>query len=386
MMLDERIRDDLRSAMAHVPAGSPRALAEVKRRGLRRRRTKHGIWMALSATPIVLFLAWTLPYDPNAIDPAATHGVETVQLADLAVPVTGGEPALTDPEIWIGLPGPTPEFDTSRFGPELTFESGEPFDIDLHDRVKRVVYLGELEGEPFYVYSQPAPSFWDRLFESLAGNFSGDILGTSLNCCSGGDMDHEDGLPGFSVMTATNEPRLIVAEWLGLSPDVSVVAYQMDSEFVGWQTPVGGVSSIRLDQVPDEIVFIAFNTQGEELNRFAPSGSPNGEPTSPSDPVIDELDSSADFVSQGLEIEMDDVPSGLQDVIEIRADDQLFRVPIDGQDVYVVLSQRRGHVYSESCATLSTGDLPEGLQATCLERTVDGETERGTFHYPEDTD
>lgn len=252
--------------------------------------------------------------------------------------------------------------------------------------MERAVYLGELEEEPFYVFSQPAPSFWDRLFETLAGNFSGDILGTSLNCCSGGDMDHEDGLPGFSVMTATGQPRLIVAEWLGLAPDVSVVAYQMDGEFVGWQTPVGGTSSIRLDQLPDDIVFIAFNAAGEEVNRFATSMSSDRRPTDPIDTRGDGSDTQAAFASQGLAIELDDVPSQLKEVIDLRAGDQLFRVPIDGQDVYVVVSQQRGQAYAESCSTLTAYDIPEDLQATCLERTVNGQIERGVFHYPEDTE
>lgn len=386
MSLDERIRDDLQAAVGRVPAGSPLGSAKVSQRGRRRRRIRRGMWTSVSGIAIVWFVAVALPYDPGGIDSAGPDGVLTVHLGGLGVPVTGREPALEDPAIWIGLPAPSPEFDTSRFGPDLSFEAGEPSADDLHERVKRAVYLGELEGEPFYVYSQPAPSFWDRLFERLAGNFSGDIVGTSLNCCSGGDTDSEDGLPGFSIMTATDEPRLIVAEWLGLPPNVSVVAYQMDGEFVGWQTPVGAASSIRIDQPPDDIVFIGFNSIGEEVKRFQFSMSPNpgGGPTSPTDTGEDGSDTSAGFVSQGLSVDLDDVPSRLQEVINLTAGDQLFRVPIDDATVFVVVSPQRVHIYAESCSTLTADDIPEGLQATCLERTANGQTEHGVFHYPED--
>jgi hypothetical protein len=214
------------------------------------------------------FAAVAVPLDPNAIDPAQSSDVETVEIADLAVTVAGSRPVLSDPDVWIGEPGPAPRFDTTAFGPDLSFRPGEPSIGDLGEKVSRAVYLGELDGEPFYVYSQGAPSIFDWFSEIVDGNFSGRVLGTSLECCSGGDMDHAEGLPGLSTLHEFGEFSAATAEWLGLSPDVSVVAYRIDGVFVGWQTPVGGVTSISLDHSPDEFLFITYDADGKELDRF----------------------------------------------------------------------------------------------------------------------
>lgn len=385
MTIHERIREDLKSAASAVGSSSPASVGAVKRQGLRRRRVRKTAWTLLSAIPVLIFLGFAIPFDPNSTDPAGTHGLETVEVADLAIPVADSEPSLTNPDVWVGLSGPLPRFDTTRLGPDLSFEAGEPEAGDLDERVSKAIYLGELGGEPFYVYSQPAPSIWDRISEMIFGNLSGNTLGTSLSCCSGGDMDHEGGLPGLSRAFATGEPPVIVAEWLGLTPDVSVVAYQADGEFIGWQTPVGGTVSLRLDQDPDEFVMVAFSADGEELSRFDPQAL-RAVPS-----TVDDLEERSPdltgFVSDELEVELSDVQlTQLQDLIEVNVDSRLFEVPIEGQLIYVVVGREEAHLYSQSCEVLASAAIPDGLRAICLERVVNGETETGVFNLHEESE
>jgi hypothetical protein len=330
------------------------------------------------ATGIVVLgtVALALPYDPNSIDPASTHDVDSVDISDLAVAVTDSEPVSTGPDVWLGLPGPSPEFDTSALGPDLSFAPGEPMPGDLSDRASRAVYLGDLDGEPFYIYSTPAPSIWDRIFEVIDGNLSGDVLGTSLGCCSGGDMDHEEGLPGFSFLQTTGEPDLIVAEWLGLSLDVSVVAYQADGVFIGWQTPVGGASSIRLEEVPDEVAFIAFDVSGLEVNRFQPGPLSFGVDVA-GPPVQGESEDTstlpgsdwAPLTNEGAEISPDEIPSDeLRALIGPQPGDRLFLVPINGDQIVVLVrDSETPHVFALSCELVATIDLPEGWGESCLD-------------------
>jgi len=366
--LDERIRADLQTAAAAVPYATPRPVQRIREKGRRRQRSRR---VVLAMAGVGMFSGLVLAagsIDPGRIDPASAFSIDTVEIADLAVPVEDDEAVLSDPEVWIGLPGPTPRFDTSAFGEDLSFAPGEPIPGDMDERVTRAVYLGELEGEPFYIYSSPAPSIWDRIFEVIHGNFSGDVLGTSLSCCSGGDMDREGGLPGFSFLQTSGEPDVIVAEWLGLSPEVSVVAYVMDGVAVGWQAPVAGVSSIRLDQVPAEFTFVAYDPLGREVNRFEP-GPRNGA-RSGSEANLPEDIAGADWApltSEGSEIEAGDIgDEELRDVVEPLPTDRLFLVPVDGEDLIVRVRAGTPHVFATSCAFLDTVDLPPGWPTTCL--------------------
>jgi len=321
--LDEKLRSTLEgtaSTVAYVAATSPE---EIKRRGRRRKARRRIVWTVPAVVLILGALAVTVPFDPNPRSPATTSNVDTVEIGDLAVAVTDSEPVLEDPDIWLGLPGPVPMFNTAPLGADLSFTAGQPSVGDLEGRnmphdgwptPRRGVYLGELDGEPFYIFSAPAPSIWDHIFEVLGGNFSGDVLGTSLNCCTGGDMDHGEWLPGiggtFSSEGGVMTSEVITAEWLGLSTDVSVVAYQLDGEFIGWQTPVGGVSSLRLDRWPDEYLGVAFDATGRELDRFGLQLEPLPDPGLAAAPET--LPPGADWApitTDGSEISADEIPS-----------------------------------------------------------------------------
>jgi hypothetical protein len=217
------------------------------------------------------------------------------------------------------------------------------------------------------------------------GNLSADTLGTSLNCCSGGDMDHEGGLPGMSMSSGTGLPDLNVVEWLGLTPEVSVVAFQIDGAFVGWQTPVGGTVSLRLDDRPNNVAMVTFNQDGEELDRFDPGDIAPSQSSTVDNPEETAPDLE-DFVSDELQIELNDVhPPELRDLIEVGSDTRLFAVPIEGSRVYAVVGIEGSYFYSESCDVLESDAIPDDLEATCLTRTVNGVTETGVFNLQDET-
>jgi hypothetical protein len=372
MTLDEQIRSTMTGAASAAPSRPPAHLEDITRRGRRRLVRRRSLWGVASAVVVLGFLAFTIPFDPNPISPADLEDVATVEVADLAVAVTTEDPISTDPDIWIGLPGPAPLFDASAFGPDLSFASGEPVVGDLDNRIERGVFLGELDGEPFYLFSAPAPSIWDRIFEVIDGNLSGDTLGTTLNCCSGGDMDHEGGLPGFSHSSSSEggviTEETIVAEWLGLSLDVSVVAYELDGEFVGWQRPVGGTSSITPERVPSDITYIAFDATGRELDRFTTSMSQPPEGTAPASFPALPGDDWAPMTNRGEEIEIQDIPSAsLRARIDPRPEDRLFLVPVEGGELIVRVSEGAVHAFAESCSVLAAAGLPPGWSGTCLD-------------------
>ena len=377
MTLDEKIRSTLGAAASdipYIPATSP---DEIARRGRRRRARRRTGWGLASGVVVLGVLAVTIPFDPNSRSPVVGQDVATVEIADLSVAVTDPEPVLRDPDIWLGLPGPTALFDTSDFGPDLSFTPGQPRPrhIEADRRITRAVYLGDLDGEPFYIYSGPAPSIWDRIFEVVFGNFSGDVLGTSLNCCMGGDMDHGEWVPGisgsFSSEGGVVTSELITIEWLGLTTDVSVVAYQMDGEFIGWQTPVGGVSSLRLDRWPEEYLGIAFDATGRELERFGMQLEPLGNPSITSAPPNESLPQEADWApmtTEGSEIEPEDIPSGaLRDAISPQPGDRLFLVPVADGDVVILVRDSTAHAFADSCQVLESAHLPPAWDQTCLD-------------------
>jgi hypothetical protein len=353
----------------------------IRDRSRRRIVRRRSLWGVTCSLVFLGALALVVPFDPNPISPATNPDVATVEIADLAVAVTDPDPVLTDPDVWLGLPGPIPLFDTTELGPDLSFTPGEPAVGDLDEQNMRndgwptgtrAVYLGDLEGEPFYLYSAPAPSIWDRIFEIVDGNFSGDVLGTSINCCTGGNMDHEEGMPGFSYSSSTEDgvttEEMTSAEWLGLSTNVSVVAYQFDGEFVGWQRPVGGASSFIPESVPSEITYIAFDAQGRELDRIhwslgsmTDSSIPNPAPELPGDDW-------APLATDGEAIEASDIhDEALLASVDPQPGDLLFRVSLEGDELIVRVRDQQPQVFARSCAFLEAIEPPPGWPSTCLE-------------------
>jgi hypothetical protein len=270
-MTNDMIAAHIEREMAAVPAGGG-SVEAVIRRGGRRRRTRRLAWVFGALVLVFLFVMFPVPYDPNPKAIAGEYAIPAaIEISDLEVAVDSRVPALNNPDVWVGWVHPAPEFDTTNLGPDRSFTPGQPMAGNLGDKVLSAVYLGDYEGEPFYIYSVRPPTIADRVFEILSGNLSGEILGTSHACCSGGDMDIPDGLPGLSGARIGDEEPVITAEWLGLNPNVSVVAVKVDDRFVGWQTPVGGVVSMRLAYQPGaEVTLVAMTPDGREVQEFGP--------------------------------------------------------------------------------------------------------------------
>ncbi|MGH8951061.1 MAG: hypothetical protein ACRDX9_06535, partial [Acidimicrobiia bacterium] len=184
------------------------------------------------------------------------------------------------------------------------------------------------------------------------------------------------GLPGFSHSISSEDgvvtSEVITAEWLGLSTDVSVVAYQLDGSFIGWQKPVGGVTSLRLDRRPEDYLAIAFDASGLELDRFGTQLEPlqpisDSTIVSPSGPTAPGVDW-APMTSEGSEIEPDEIPTDeLREEVSPQAGDRLFLVPVDDDEIVVLVGRGTPHAYAQSCAVLDGVDLPPGWQETCLD-------------------
>jgi hypothetical protein len=372
MTLDQEIRSTLAEAASDVPF-SPATPIDLIRDRSRRRVVRRRTLVGVTCSVVFLgALALVVPFDPNPISPASSPDVATVEIADLAVAVTDPDPVFTDPDVWIGLPGPAPLFDTSELGPDLSFTPGEPMPGEVGDRASRAVYIGELDGEPFYLYSAPAPSIWDRIFEIVDGNFSGDVLGTSLNCCTGGNMDHEEGMPGFSHSSSIEDgvttEEMTSAEWLGLSTNVSVVAYRFDGEFVGWQRPVGGASSFIPESVPGEITYIAFDPQGRELDRIHWSLGPMTDTSVPNPAPEVPGDDWAPLATDGEAIEATDIhDEALLARVGPQPGDLLFKVTLEGDELIVRVRDQKPHVFAQSCDFLEAIESPPGWPTTCLD-------------------
>lgn len=271
-MNTEMLARYLEEEMAAVPAG-PEAVDRVVRRGRRRRRGRRLVVGVGALVMAFLFVMFPIPYDPNPMAIAGSYEIPAaVEISDLEVAVESNTPVSENPDIWVGWRHPAPEFDTADFGPDRSFVSSSPSSDDLvAGRALAAVYLGEHEDRPFYIYAQDPPSIYDRVSEITSGNLSGEILGTSHGCCSGGDMDIEEGLPGMSTAQSGNSEPIVTVEWLGLAPNISVVAIQVDDNYVGWQTPVGGVISMRIDHEPGaDVSLVAFTADGEEVRRIGP--------------------------------------------------------------------------------------------------------------------
>jgi hypothetical protein len=186
-------------------------------------------------------------------------------------------------------------------------------------------------------------------------------------------MDHVEGLPGFGHGTSTDQKGVttewIAAEWLGLSPDVSVVAYRFDGDFIGWQTPVSGVASLQPDTLPQEVEFAAFDVSGREVERFGPIAL---EPI-PEDAQVETLPGNVTVIedwaptTDGVEIQEAELSTSLAEAIEPQAGDRFFSIAAEAGEVVILVRDTTTHAYAETCEALASLDLPPGMGGTCLD-------------------
>lgn len=83
--------------------------------------------------------------------------------------------------VWIGWKHPAPgvRHIKPRRRPYLRHWRSSTDVVD-RGRALAAVYLGESEGQPFYIYAQHPPAIIERIFEISAGNRSGENLAPGM--------------------------------------------------------------------------------------------------------------------------------------------------------------------------------------------------------------
>lgn len=151
---------------------------------------------------------------------------------------------------------------------------------------------------------------------------------------------------------------------------------EVDSEVLGRQTVTREV--VGREEVPSDNV--SFDPAGlhDIFDRSQVADQGQKPVTITSIPPLEHP-----LMVDAVAIEPEDLPTPeLREAISPEEGDQLFRVPVDDFEVLVRL--RAGnlpHMYATSCDVLAEVDLPDGWEGTCLERTVNGERETGTFPH-----
>jgi hypothetical protein len=243
---------------------------------------------------ILIVMALSIPDNPLQSE-GDSH---TLTLGPITVPVASPEPAAEDPNQYLGVPHTDPTFDTSSLGTDFNLTAGTPNFAAIEDelvvrpdRIVRAVYLGDdYEGTPLYIYSEGSTNIGNLIAQFFLDEGTLFRFGTTYNCCIAGPVGV--GVVGEPVLSISNPHEegldaTIIAEWHDLPEEISVVALEIDSRPVGWQTPVSGTAALRIT-VPDDalswettvtdtgrevqdltstITLIAYNAQGEERAR-----------------------------------------------------------------------------------------------------------------------
>lgn len=246
---------------------------------------KFGLTLAVVAALVVALLVLVALAAPSGSVVTHVDGTHTLDIAMLSVPVAEPDPIVETPDQFLGLRHPAPTFDTSDFGPDLTFRQDisdlGPLDPE---EVLRAVYLGhDQHGEPYYTWHSGSPDFRQMLGQIIADFGSFGRLETSYGTETTGDGLFESGLEESlremglttgSLAQTTGEPAILTAEWHGLPDEVAAVVFYQDGIPLGWQIPVSGTVGVQETYDEDietfvlDLEMVAFTGDGEEWNRF----------------------------------------------------------------------------------------------------------------------
>lgn len=91
------------------------------------------------------------------------------------------------------------------------------------------------------------------------------------------------------------------------------------------------------------------------------------------------------LMSDAVPIRADEIFTvDLRDVIAPVGPDTIFAIPIYDYELLVRIRPGTSpHLYATSCDVLTSVDLPDGWEGTCLEHTVDKQKVIGVFEYEE---
>jgi hypothetical protein len=257
MNVESAVRESLEAIAGELTRPPRKGHHAAMQRGRRRRTVRR-----LGGSVLGLGVAYGFLLIPAAVTPSivADGGETEVAVAMIPASVSGRAPG--SEVVWLGEIGPEPQFDTSALGPDLSFDPVDP-DVAALEALEglgawserspdKVVYLGELDGEPMFLFSVAPPSVLDLVFEYAFGNWSGRIYGTPLNCCGSIADIPPEGLPTFGSWRETIEGGVVESggylEWLALPPETSVVSLSAAGIDLGWQRPVGRAVMLPLDQ------------------------------------------------------------------------------------------------------------------------------------------
>ena len=164
-----------------------------------------------------------------------------------------------------GLPGPAPEFDTSRLGAEIILDPTDTTgDLDPYggtpqfmiDRTLPAVHVGRI-GQPN-----------DHAFITWQLNPQDGSVGVCLEGgCSNGPQIPSDGV---TIGQGVQRETVIVSTWV--VPDVAVVAVAIDGQPVGWQRPVARAAVLAVPIKPSneqELTLTTYDADGTRLTENA---------------------------------------------------------------------------------------------------------------------
>jgi hypothetical protein len=209
-------------------------------------------------------------------DPVMTEGdATTVLIAFVRVPVADSEPVVRSPDQFLGIPTSPPTFDTSAYGPDLNFQQ-QPTELKAldPDKVLRAVYLGhDPSGQPYYIWQKGSQNLFEVISQLVADLGSVGRYMTSYGTersgpgIFNGDSIPEEGQLEGSMLSQTDHPTILVAEWHALPPDVALVALYDGTTPLGWQAPVSGTAAFRFEYLEEDpfsdITMTALDRQGE---------------------------------------------------------------------------------------------------------------------------
>lgn len=243
-----------------------------------------GVVIVLAAIPVALISikAYSNPVSTDGNGP-------TVQILSLAIPIADSEPI--SPSLYLGVPHTGPSFDTSEFGPDLSFQQNAD-GVSLPDSgdVLTAIYLGDdIDGHPFHIWLVGSRNLFEMLSQVVADFGSWGRLASSYGSLTTGSRIFDEapdlsgqGLPTGSVRSGSDIPSTLNAEWHGLPASVAAVVFYSGEEAIGWQTPVSGTVAISKDYalgenpMTEDITLVALTTDGQEWNRIALfSANPN---------------------------------------------------------------------------------------------------------------
>ena len=232
---------------------------------------------------VVAVVAVSMPSSSVATD----DGTHSVELAMLTVPIAEDEPLVEDPDQYLGLVHPQPQFDTSEFGPDLSFRQ-EPSRLSAldGDRVLRAVYLGhDHHGEPYYIWQSGSPDLRQMIGQVIADfgavgrfgtSYGGLVVGSPLWETERSDSIAENGMTDGSIRSSPDMPTTFTFEWHALPEEVVAVVIYDNGEAVGWQRPVSGTAAFQFSieggdpqsMMGRDADMAALTATGEEWNRY----------------------------------------------------------------------------------------------------------------------